>query len=188
MQEAQPIINDGMEKQWESAKDKKTTTAALIATGKRALEDLNRVTDDALDELAGWAAEYARLSLSGSFSAPLEKAIRLQEQRCMVMEVEAVTLKQLAKARKSLEQMKDRLDILGKAKERVPEGVRKGNEVKEKVGSRKPEELPTGAQKDEGDIQKGAQKVWGGVLERVKQGARRVGRYYREGESVAKIQ
>ena len=189
VEEAQATVDDNMKKQWEGAKDEKAKTAALVATSKRALEDLNRVTDDALDELAGWATEYARLSLSGSFSAPLEKAIRLLEQRCRGMEEKGVSLEQLAKVRKSLEQMKERLDLLGKAKEKVREGarkfegkvregVRKGKEVKGQVGARKPEELPTGARKDEGgqkgegEIQEGAQKVGGGVWERVREKVR----------------
>ena len=185
MQKAQPIINHSMEKQWEAAKDEKTTTATLVATVKRAQEDLNRVTDGALDELARWAAEYARLSLSGSFSAPLEKAIRLLEWRCRVMEETGVSLEQLAKVWKSLEEMRDRLEVLGKAKAnvkwregsrkiagKVREGVQKGKEVKKQVGAQKPQGLPTGAPKDGWGIQEAAGKVGGSVLERVRQKVR----------------
>src|SRR5258706_2833297 len=56
---------------------------------------------------------------SGCFSAPLEKAIRLLEQRCKGMEEKGVVPKQLKRMHGSLEQMKGRLDVLRKAKEVV---------------------------------------------------------------------
>ena len=190
-------VDDDMKKQWQAARDENAKTAALVATSKQALEDLNRVTDDALDELAVWAAEYAELSLSGSFSAPLEKAIRLLEQRCRNMEEKGVSREQLVKVRESLEKMKQRLDLLGKAKGKVREGVRKVEEkVREGVrkvkrvqdqeearnaeelqeGSLEVEEVPKGVSKGEGDIQEGARKAsgsfWEKVREKVRQRAR----------------
>jgi hypothetical protein len=70
-------VDDNMKKQWEAAKDEKEKTEALVATSKSALDDLSYAMDEAMDELARLAEEYACLSLSGCFSAPLEKAIRL---------------------------------------------------------------------------------------------------------------
>ena len=99
-----------MEKQWEAAKEKKAKTAALVATSG-ALEDLNRIMDNAVDELAGLAAEYTRLSLSGTFLYGLGRAIWLLEWRCRGMEEKGVSQEQVAKMRKSLEQMK--LTLLG---------------------------------------------------------------------------
>ena len=114
--EAQLSVDDNMKKQWEAAKDKQERTKALLATSKRALGDLSHIIDGVMDELARLAEEYASLSMSGSFSAPLEKAIRLLEQRCQGMEEKGVGLELLTKVRSSLEHMKGRLDLLRKAR------------------------------------------------------------------------
>ena len=116
--EDQLSVDNDIRKQWEAAKDEKERTEALLATSKSALGDLSHTTDEAMDELARLAEEYASLSLSGSFSAPLEKAIWLLEQRCRGMEEKGVGLEQLMKVRSSLEHMKRRLDLLRKARER----------------------------------------------------------------------
>src|SRR5258706_3176538 len=123
--EAQLSVDDDMRKRWEEAKDENERTEALLATSKSAVEDLSRIIDDAMDDLAGLAEEYASLSLSGSFSAPLEKAIWLLEQRCKGMEEKGVGLELLARVRGSLDAMKGRLDLLTRAKEKVREGVRR---------------------------------------------------------------
>ncbi len=121
--EARLSVDDKMRRQWEAAKNEKERTEALVATSKSAMEDLSRIIDEAIDELARLGEEYARLSLSGSFSAPLEKAIWLLEQRCKGMEEKGVGLELLARVRGSLEAMKGRLDLLRRAKEKAREGV-----------------------------------------------------------------
>ena len=113
---AQLSVDDDTRRQWEAAKDEKERTEALIATSRGALGDLSRIIDEAMDELARLAEEYASLSLSGSFSAPLEKTVWLLEQRCKGMEEKGVGLEQLTKVRSSLEHMKGRLDLLRKAR------------------------------------------------------------------------
>ena len=118
-------VDDNMRKQWEAAKDEKERTDALYATSESALEDLSCRIDEAMSELAQSAEEYARLALSGSFSAPLEKAIRLLEQRCKGMEEKGVGLELLTKVRTSLEHMKGRLELLRRANEKMREGVRR---------------------------------------------------------------
>ena len=107
-------VDDNMRKQWEAAKDEKERTDALCATSKSALEYLSRMIDEAMDELAQSGEEYACLALSGSFSAPLEKAIWLLEQRCKGMEEKGVDLELITKVRTSLEHMKWRLEPLRK--------------------------------------------------------------------------
>ena len=77
--EVQLSVDDNMRKQWEAAKDEKERTEALLATSKIALEDLSHTVDEAMIELVRLAEEYMSLSLSGSFSAPLEKAVWLLE-------------------------------------------------------------------------------------------------------------
>ena len=164
VEETQTSIDDSIKKQWEAAKDEKEKTAALVATSERALGDLNRVTHDAMDELAGWAAEYAGLSLAGSFSAHMEKATLLMQQRYKAMEEKGVGMEQLARMRRSVEQMNGRLNLLREAKE----GVKK---VKEKVREGIRKELKAQEEEDskgEGEIQEGPWKVLGKVWEKVR--------------------
>ena len=85
-----------MKKQCEAEKEKKAKTAALVATSVRALEDLNRVMGNALDELPGLEAEYARLSLSGSFPSPRGRPTRLLERYSQRMKEKGVSQAQLA--------------------------------------------------------------------------------------------
>jgi len=119
VQETQVSVDDDMKKQWETAKDEKEMSKALITTSKKALDDLSHAMGEAMEELTQLAGDYACLSLSGCFSAPLEKATRLLEQRCKGMEEKGVSPEQLETMRSSLEQMKGRLDLLRKAKEKV---------------------------------------------------------------------
>ena len=121
--EAQLSVDVNMKKQWEAAKDGKERTEALLATSKSAVGELSNIIDEAMDELARLAEEYASLSLSESFAAPLEKAVWLFEQWCRGMEEKGVGLELLTKVRSSLEHMKGRLDLLRKAKEKVRKGV-----------------------------------------------------------------
>ena len=117
MEETQTSIDDNVKRQWEAAKDEKEKIAALVATSERALGDLNRVTCDAMDKLAGWAAEYAGLSLAGSFSAHIEKATLLMKQRCKSMEEKGVGVEQPAKMQRSVEQMEGKLNRHRQARE-----------------------------------------------------------------------
>ena len=94
-------------------------TSALAETSNRALEDLGRILNDAMDDLAQSANEYSHLSLSGTFSAPLEKAILLAERQCRELEEKGVGQEQLEKVQRNLEDMKGRFDLLKKAQEKV---------------------------------------------------------------------
>lgn len=165
VQEDQKWVDDNMKKKWETAKDEKEKSNALVAASTTALDDLGRIIDEGMDALAELAAEYAGLSLSGSFSAPLEKAIWLLEQRCRGMEEKGVSLEQLEKVRRSLDQMKGRLELLRKARAKeVVTKIRKVREqariVEEKAreGVRKVEELPEGVPRVE-ETQEGFSKV-----------------------------
>jgi hypothetical protein len=119
VQEGQVSVDSNMKRQWEAAKNETEKAAALAEASQRALDDLSRITDDAMDDLAQLADEYARLSLSGSFSAPLEQAICLLEQQCKGMEEKGVGPEPLAKVRSRLEEMKVRLGLLRKAQEKT---------------------------------------------------------------------
>ena len=118
-------VDGDRRKQWEAAKDEKERTDALIAASRSALDGLHRSIDEAMDGLAQSADEYARLALWRNFSALLEKAIWLLEQWCKGMEEKGVGLELLRKVRTSLEHMKERLELLSMANEKVREGVRR---------------------------------------------------------------
>jgi len=109
-------VDDEMKTKWEAAKDEKEKTEALVAGSQRKLDDLRSTIEASMDALVRLQEEFGRLSLSGSFSGPLEKAIRLLELHCESMEQHGVSLNQVEKMRASLEDMKRRLDILRKAK------------------------------------------------------------------------
>jgi len=113
-------VDDNMKKQWVAARDEMERTKALVEACKGALDSLSRVTDKDMDEVAKLAAEYSRLSLSGSFSAHLEKAILLIEQRCETMAGKGVGVEQLAKMQRSLVHLKGRLDHLKEIETKAP--------------------------------------------------------------------
>ena len=101
--------DDDMKKKWEAVKDEKEKAEALIAASDRTLGDL---IDEGMDELGQLAEEYADLSLSSSFSGPMEKAIRLLVLHCKNMEEQGVS-------RDQLEKMRGRVELLRKVKEKV---------------------------------------------------------------------
>ena len=104
-------------KKWEAAKAEKGDTESLIATYQSVLGDVNDAMDRTVDDLARLAADYAVLSLSGPFSAHMEKAIRLLEQRHMDMEHKGASKGQLEKMKDSLDLMKRKLELVTKAEE-----------------------------------------------------------------------
>ena len=108
--------DDDMKKNWEAVKDEKEKAEALIAASGLTVDDL---IDEGTDGLGQLVEEYAGLSLSGSFSGPLEKAIRLLELHCKNMEEQGVSGDQLVQMRGSVETMGTRLDLLRKSNKRV---------------------------------------------------------------------
>ena len=110
-------VDDDMKKKWQAVKDEKEEVEAVVAASERTLVGL---IDEGMDELAWLVEEYAGLSLSGSFSGPLEKAIRLMELHCKSMEEQGVSRDQLEKMRGDLEIVKRRLDLLRYAEEKRP--------------------------------------------------------------------
>src|SRR5258706_6601352 len=117
-QEPQVTVDDEMKTKWEAAKDEKEKTKALVGEGQRKLDSLSSTVEAGMDARVRLQEEFGRLSLSGSFSGPLEKAIRLLELHCHSLEEQGVSRDQLKTMRGSLEYMKRRLDILKEAKEK----------------------------------------------------------------------
>ena len=113
------LVDEGMKKRWEAAKDEKENRKALIAAHEKALGDLDRIMDEAMEVLARLLEDYDGKSLSGSFAAHMEKARGLLEQHYMDTEEQGVNREQLGNMRSSSEQMKRKLDLLKMAKEKV---------------------------------------------------------------------
>ena len=111
-------VDDDMKKKYDAAKDETERTEALVAASESELSRLSVTIEDGLAELLRLAEEYAGLSLSGCFSGPLEKAIRLMEEHCKSMEEQGVGRDQLETMRGGLKDMKKRLDVLRKAQEK----------------------------------------------------------------------
>ena len=91
----------------------------LLATYETALKDLSDAMDRTLDDLARLAEGYAALSLSGPFSAHVEKATRLLEHRYKDMERKGVSKEQLGKMQYSLDLTKRKLELVKKAEEKA---------------------------------------------------------------------
>jgi hypothetical protein len=108
----QVSVDQDMKKKWETAKGGKEKTAALIAASKKALHGFNQVIDNATNDLAQLAGDYAGMSLSGSFSAQTEKTVRLLEQSYQGMQEKGVGQDQLQKIKESLGHMKEKLELL----------------------------------------------------------------------------
>src|SRR5258706_9865243 len=117
-QESQVTVDDEMKTKWEAAKDEKEKTEALVAGSQRKLDDLRSTIEASMDALVRLQEEFGRLSLSGSFSGPLEKEIRLLELHFHSLEEQRVSGDQLEKMQGSVEDRKKRLDLLKTAKEK----------------------------------------------------------------------
>ena len=113
--DTQASVDEG----WEAAKAEKEETELLIVTYENALRDLNDAMDRTLDDLARLTEGYATLSLSGPFSAHVEKAIRLLEYRYTDMERKGVSKEQLDKMQNSIDLMKRKLELVTKAEEKA---------------------------------------------------------------------
>jgi hypothetical protein len=115
----QVSVNQDMKKRWEAAKDEKEKAAALLAASNKVLNDLNQVVSRATTQLAQLAERYARLSLSGSFSAKVGSAVRLLEQHYRHLERKGISEDHLQKVKASLDYMKKKLEFLTTAKEKA---------------------------------------------------------------------
>ena len=121
-------VDQGM-KEWEEAKDAKERTAILTTVREKVLRDLNQIISSATSELVQLVERYARLSLSGSFLAQVNSAVRLLELHYTGLGNKSVDQDQLQRVKVSLEHMKRKLTLLNTAKasareERVEVGYR----------------------------------------------------------------
>lgn len=97
-----------------------------MAMHERALGDLTRAMDGAMDDLVQLVEDYDGKALSRSFSEHMEKTIHFLEQRCTDKE-ECASQERLENMQCGLEQMKRKLELLRLAKAKGRGGVRKVN-------------------------------------------------------------
>jgi hypothetical protein len=118
VRDKQVSVNRDMKRRWEAAKDEKEKAASLAASNK-VLNDLNQVVSRTTPQLAQLAERYARLSLSGNFSAKFGSAVRLLGQHDRNLERKGISEDQLQKVKASLDHMKKKLEVLTTAKEKA---------------------------------------------------------------------
>ena len=103
-------------KDWEAAKDCTERTAVLNSVREKVLRELNRIINSATTDLAQLVERYSRLSLSGSFVAQVNSAVRLLKQHYIALEKKGVDQDQLQRVKVSLDHMKRKLELLNNAK------------------------------------------------------------------------
>jgi hypothetical protein len=118
--DTQVSVDQDMKKKWEVARGGKEKTAALIEVREKVLNDLNRVINRSTNDLVQLVERYARLALSGSFSAQVASAVGLLEQNYISLEKKRVSQDQLQKVKASLDHMKRKVELLSKS---APQGT-----------------------------------------------------------------
>ncbi len=117
-EESQVTVDEKMKTQWEEANDEKERTEALLEGSQRTLDSLSSTIEAGMKELEQLQEEFCRLSLSGSFSGPLEMAIKVLELDYESKGQQGVSRDKLEAIRASVEKMKTRLGVLNEAKEK----------------------------------------------------------------------
>ncbi|THU80164.1 hypothetical protein K435DRAFT_874656 [Dendrothele bispora CBS 962.96] len=113
--ETQTGVDEDMKKKFMDAQSEKEKQEHLQKTLEGSLDTLTRLIENSIGELATLASRYADLSLSGSFSGQVEKAVKMLEQKNKAMEEKGVDKPTLDRMQKSLDEMKRELDLLRKA-------------------------------------------------------------------------
>ena len=103
-------------KEWDSTKDRTGKEAMLVKVREKVLHSLNQITNDATNDLALQVERYARLSLSGSFSAQVDSAVKLLEKSYTGLLAKGVGQDHLQRVDESLVSMRRKLKILQMAR------------------------------------------------------------------------
>ena len=117
--DTQVSVDQDMKKKWETAKDEKEMTAALIETQRQVLHDLDQAIARDTDNLEQLVKRYARLSLSGSFATQVASAVRLLEQKFQSLGGKGVSIDQFEQVMASLKNMRRKLELLKNARRGV---------------------------------------------------------------------
>jgi uncharacterized coiled-coil DUF342 family protein len=104
-----------MKTKWDSAKEGKAKNEAALEAMRQALADVDRVVESKMVELADLAEEYGKMSLSGSFSAHLERGIMLLEMHLASSRESNTDSEQMKRLEENVAELKRKLDVLKKA-------------------------------------------------------------------------
>ena len=104
-------------KEWKTAKDGTEKTAILVAVSEKVLRDLDQIISGATNALEKGVERYPLLPLSGSFSAQVGSAVKLLEQKYIVLEEKGVNKDHLQRVEESLSCMKRKLELVNASKE-----------------------------------------------------------------------
>jgi uncharacterized alpha-E superfamily protein len=111
------VSDEDAKRRWEMVKEEKEKTTALIAIQEIVLHNLNQAIDRATNDLVRLMEDYSRFSLLGSFLEQLGSTIRLLEQRYIEVENSWAGESHLQERKKSLDDVKRKLEFLNGAKE-----------------------------------------------------------------------
>ncbi|KAJ7763599.1 hypothetical protein DFH07DRAFT_939252 [Mycena maculata] len=114
-EETQIRVDEGMKAKWESAKEGKAKHEAAVEAMRQALADVDRVVEGKMVKLADLAEEYGKMSLSGSFSAHLERGISLLEMHLASSRESNTDSEQMKRLEENVAGLKRKLDVLKEA-------------------------------------------------------------------------
>ncbi|KAJ7629668.1 hypothetical protein DFH06DRAFT_1225080 [Mycena polygramma] len=111
--ETQISVDEGMKAKWESAMEDQAKKAAALEAMRKALADVGRVVEGNMVKLADLTEEYGKMSLSGSFSAHLERGIKLLEMD--IATKSSIGGEQMERLEENVAELKRKLDVLKEA-------------------------------------------------------------------------
>ena len=114
-EQTQVTVDPEAKKQFDDAKSVKDAADKFRDTVKAQKEQIQAKIQNATAQLAERAAEYAQLSLSGSFAAQIETAIKMLEQNLESMRAKGTSPETMSKVEESLGAMKAKLDLVRRA-------------------------------------------------------------------------
>ncbi|KAM6499732.1 hypothetical protein JOM56_005240 [Amanita muscaria] len=117
------VINRDAEKKYNAAKNENEKQEALKATIQETINNLSEEIENCLNRLALLTEEYAKLSLSGSFTGQVGKTVLLLELNLESMRNNGTDSELVRKVAESLERMKEMLNILEEAKAKVRQQI-----------------------------------------------------------------
>ncbi|KAJ7729478.1 hypothetical protein B0H16DRAFT_1775960 [Mycena metata] len=127
--ETQISIDEGMKAKWEGAKQGRAKDEAALKAMRQTLTDIDRIVENNMVELADLAEEYSQMSLSGSFSAHLERGITLLETHLALSYESNIDSDQMRRLEENVAELKRKLDVLKKAnsfKQKAKDFAKKG--------------------------------------------------------------
>ncbi|KAJ6517115.1 hypothetical protein DFH09DRAFT_940500, partial [Mycena vulgaris] len=117
-EETQISVDEAMKAKWESAKEGKAKDEVALEAMRQALADVDRVVEEKMVKLAYLAEEYGKMSLSGSFSAHLERGIMLLEMHLASSRESNIDSEQMKRLEGNVAELKRKLDVLKEANSR----------------------------------------------------------------------